>query len=374
MRRRLLACACLALLAVALPAHAQTSPAEDRLAEAQRKLDDLNTATEQATERFDSANVRLQKIDASQATLVASIGRLEATMSSRRSQVAELAIQAYKRGPDALVTLLDSPDVPSLTSRSQYLDTVANDERAKLESLRVARSDLEAERGRLAGLRSQAESELAKIAADRNQVEGLLADQRGLVAQYSDEVARIRAERAAEAEAARKRAEAAVAAEAASAQDGSAGSSGANGSNPGSGNGSDNGTDNASGSATGVTVNLPTAPGAATAVAWAKRELGKPYQYGAAGPDSFDCSGLTMFVWGKAGVSLPHAADAQYGSGPHVPRSQLQPGDLVFFGSDLHHVGIYIGGNAMIHAPQTGEVISYQDLDRQDYYGAVRPG
>jgi cell wall-associated NlpC family hydrolase len=117
----------------------------------------------------------------------------------------------------------------------------------------------------------------------------------------------------------------------------------------------------------------PAGNAASVAVAWARRELGKPYQWGAAGPSAFDCSGLTMYVYGKAGVSLPHYTGAQFHSGPHVSRSALQPGDLVFFGSDLHHVGIYVGGGNMIEAPHTGANVRVSSINRSNYAGAVRP-
>jgi cell wall-associated NlpC family hydrolase len=115
-------------------------------------------------------------------------------------------------------------------------------------------------------------------------------------------------------------------------------------------------------------------------VAWAKAELGKPYVWGAAGPDSFDCSGLAMYVWAKAGVQLEHFTGDQWNEGTHVSRSQLEPGDLVFFAyntSDpgtIHHVGIYVGGGQMIDAPYTGVDVRYDPAFRSDYIGAVRPG
>jgi cell wall-associated NlpC family hydrolase len=97
-------------------------------------------------------------------------------------------------------------------------------------------------------------------------------------------------------------------------------------------------------------------------VAEARRQLGKPYHWGAAGPDSFDCSGLTMWAWRAAGVALAHYSGAQYSATTHIPLSELQPGDLVFFYSDLSHVGIYVGGGQMIHAPQTGDVVRYASI------------
>jgi cell wall-associated NlpC family hydrolase len=114
-------------------------------------------------------------------------------------------------------------------------------------------------------------------------------------------------------------------------------------------------------------------------VQWAYREIGKPYQWAAAGPDSFDCSGLTQYVWGKAGVYLGHYTGDQWNEGMHVSRDQVQPGDLVFFAyntsqpSTIHHVGIYVGGGEMIDAPYTGAYVRKEPAFRSDYIGAVRP-
>jgi cell wall-associated NlpC family hydrolase len=101
-------------------------------------------------------------------------------------------------------------------------------------------------------------------------------------------------------------------------------------------------------------------------------ELGKPYRYGALGPSTFDCSGLTKFAYGAAGITLPHSAAAQYRSGRRVDRSQLQPGDLIFW-RGLGHVGMYIGGGRMVHAPETGDVVRITSIDQGAYLGAVRP-
>jgi cell wall-associated NlpC family hydrolase len=113
-----------------------------------------------------------------------------------------------------------------------------------------------------------------------------------------------------------------------------------------------------------------------SAVQMALNELGKPYSWGASGPSSFDCSGLTRHVYAQLGISLPHSSRAQYECGQHVDRDQLQPGDLVFFahGGTISHVGIYAGGGDFIHAPRTGDVVKVSDLSSHGgYVGAVRP-
>ncbi len=104
----------------------------------------------------------------------------------------------------------------------------------------------------------------------------------------------------------------------------------------------------------------------------ARRYLGAPYVWAADGPNSFDCSGFTMFVYRQVGVSLPHSSRAQIGYGERVSRSNLQPGDLVFFGSPIHHVGMYVGGGMMIHAPHTGASVRIDPL-HSNYVGACRP-
>ena len=121
------------------------------------------------------------------------------------------------------------------------------------------------------------------------------------------------------------------------------------------------------------TVNVPASGGAATAIAAAKSKLGSAYVWAAAGPSTFDCSGLTMWAWAQAGVSLPHSSSMQYSSGTRVSASSLQPGDLVFYGSPIHHVALYVGGGQVIHAPQTGDVVRYASVDMMPIVGAVRP-
>ena len=122
----------------------------------------------------------------------------------------------------------------------------------------------------------------------------------------------------------------------------------------------------------------PPASGAAAAIAYASAQLGKPYEWAAEGPDSFDCSGLTMMAWRQAGVYLSHYTGAQWAETTRVPIDQLAPGDLVFFGSSgptSHHVGLYIGGGQMIEAPYTGAYVRYASIYRSDLipYGG-RPG
>jgi cell wall-associated NlpC family hydrolase len=112
----------------------------------------------------------------------------------------------------------------------------------------------------------------------------------------------------------------------------------------------------------------------AKALAYAKAQLGEPYARSGAGPSSWDCSGLTMKAWGSVGVSLPHSSRQQFSRGQHVAKSDLQLGDLVFFYSDIHHVGLYAGNGQVIHAPRPGKSVEYIKMSYMPYAGARRPG
>jgi peptidoglycan DL-endopeptidase CwlO len=119
----------------------------------------------------------------------------------------------------------------------------------------------------------------------------------------------------------------------------------------------------------------PASSRAQVAIQAAESQIGVPYVYGGSTPGvGFDCSGLTMWSWGQAGLSLPHSSASQYAMLPHVDRSQLQPGDLLFFYSPISHVAMYLGGDQMIEAPHTGLTVRVVSIYWQYYVGAGRPG
>lgn len=126
----------------------------------------------------------------------------------------------------------------------------------------------------------------------------------------------------------------------------------------------------------GATVTVPPVSGkAGIAVQAALSQLGVPYRFAAEEPGvAFDCSGLTKWAWGQAGVYLPHQSAAQYRATPHVPVNMAQPGDLIFYYSPIGHVGLYIGNGRMVHAPQTGDVVNITEVRWYKVVGVGRPG
>ncbi len=119
-------------------------------------------------------------------------------------------------------------------------------------------------------------------------------------------------------------------------------------------------------------VAVPASGGAQTAVRYALAQVGDPYVYGAAGPDAFDCSGLTMAAWAAAGLSISHSASIQASAGTPVSISALQPGDLVFYYSPISHVGLYIGNGEVVHAPHPGSSVEVVPLNSMPITMAVR--
>ena len=110
------------------------------------------------------------------------------------------------------------------------------------------------------------------------------------------------------------------------------------------------------------------------AVRYAMAQVGDAYVWGATGPSAYDCSGLTMMAWAQAGVGLPHSSSAQQSSGRRVAESDLQPGDLVFYYSPVHHVGMYIGNGMIVHAANPSSGVQVAGLHSMPYMGATRPG
>jgi cell wall-associated NlpC family hydrolase len=271
-----------------------------------------------------------------------------------RDQVRSRAAALYMGARSGtLFPELDAQNAQQVASRSSYAAAAAQRDSALLSSLRSATAQLTSRERDLNDALGRANQESQRLANTKAQINDANVRARQLLANVNSQIqdlviqeqqARQRAaEAAARAEIARK--------EALQRQQQSGGFGNQK-----------------------APTNLPAPSGAAAvAVNAAKAQLNKPYQYAAAGPDTFDCSGLTMFAWAKAGVGMAHFAATQYSEFPHVPISQLAPGDLVFYGSPIHHVGMFVGNGTMIEAPHTGAFVRYSSIYRSDFVGASRP-
>ncbi|MGI5353348.1 NlpC/P60 family protein [Streptomyces sp. CA-250714] len=120
-------------------------------------------------------------------------------------------------------------------------------------------------------------------------------------------------------------------------------------------------------------LNGKASPAGRRAIAWATKQLGKDYVWGAEGPSTFDCSGLTMRAWEAAGVHIPRTSQEQWKQLPHVPVEKMRPGDLIIYKKDASHVGIYVGDGALLHAPRTGRQITVEGAGTMPILGVVRP-
>ena len=325
----------------------------------------------------------LEVVGQERARVLAEAQRAHATLNVLRGEAQEAAQVAADAAAHARSTMADAQQAAAAADTAAR--TVAAQQEAGLAQLATLRNTSVAlERQRQEGLaaieRARIEAENRRKAEEQARAEAarqaeLARQETARLEAARQQAARIEAARqeAARLELARQEAarKAAAAASGSSGSSGASGSSGSSGSTSGSSSssGSPSGSSSSSGSTSGSNSGGSTTPagsgGAATAVAFAKAQLGDPYVWAATGPNSWDCSGLTMKAWLAAGVRLPRVAQAQYNATTHVAIADLRPGDLVFYGttsSSIYHVGMYVGNGMMIHAPRTGDVVKYSSI------------
>jgi peptidoglycan DL-endopeptidase CwlO len=327
---------------------------------------------------------------------------LSLARAQRRSRIAERRrdrrlVQIYETGrPDVVQLLAGAGSLSELIDLAQYSRDVAASDRSVADEARRARARLAAANEALHAAERARRASLATLTAERARITGLLGTRRTLLSSIQSQVVVLKAREVAEqrrlAEAARARvareqAELRARAEArareaeARAREAEARAAATPKAAPAPATTAAT-PDPPAPPPTTTAAAAPAAPVAPAAVAGGHPEaaaialkyLGTPYQWGGATPASgFDCSGLVMYVYAQLGIQLPHYAAAQYGYGIPVARDQLQAGDLVFF-DGLSHVGIYIGGDEMVHAPETGDVVKITPLSQfgASYVGARR--
>jgi cell wall-associated NlpC family hydrolase len=339
--------ASVALAAAVVPGVSGSAAASPALTlhQAQAKVAALNTQAEKITESFDAARVTLATVRKQESASAASLQHDQRLLAALQRRVGASAAAAYRSGGlSATTSLVSTGNAQTFLDQTSGLDEVAQYQANQVAQASAEQRQVAAATALHNAQVKRAEALVSAIGSKNKQVQALLAQAKSVVARLTAaQQARLAAEQAAQ----HRRA----VSERSTYHPPSAPTSGGSGG----------------------TYNGPASGQAGEAVKFAYAQLGKPYVYGASGPSSYDCSGLTMRAWGAAGVGLPHNAAMQQSEVRSVSISDLEPGDLVFFGDPAFHVAIYIGGGNIIQAPHTGADVEITPLSYMPPTSAGRP-
>ncbi|MEU8824173.1 NlpC/P60 family protein [Streptomyces sp. NPDC048636] len=335
-------------------------PATQSIEEVKKKVDSLYHQAESATQGYNAAKERTETQRAKVDKLLDTVAKRTEKLNEARRTLGSLAAAQYRSGGMASSTaaMLFSSDPQDVFDQSHLMDRLSGHQKKAVEEFRTQRTEAARERGSATKSLASLTSSQQTLKAKKKSVQSKLSEARRLLSNLTaKEKARLAAlEKKKQEEARRKAAELAekqrkAEAERQRQQDGNDGSGSSTPSSPAPSNSTK----------------------AAKAIAFAQAQVGKPYVWGATGPNSFDCSGLTQAAWKSAGVSLPRTTWDQVKVGTRVSTSDLEPGDLVFFYDDISHVGLYIGDGMMIHAPKPGDAVKKAPITEMPVYGSVRP-
>jgi len=286
------------------------------------KLDAIN-------EQINGAQVQLAQANATIADAQGRIAAAKAQTAQLQALVEQRAVSIYQSATNGADTGLFNIDPSQLASSQKYTQAASDQDNALIDQLNQSRQELNSREKAAQTAKVDAQKQEAALASAQASFSASNSSYTALLGQVKGQLVSLVAQ-----------AQAQQTAQVA-------------------GPGATRGGTNDAGPTTFSGPLPPASGGAGQAIAYAQAQLGKPYCYAGTGPGCFDCSGLTMEAWGSAGVGMDHFSGAQYDSFPHVPMSALQPGDLVFTADPGQHVGLYVGGGEVIHAPHTGAVVSY---------------
>ncbi|MCM2577616.1 NlpC/P60 family protein [Streptomyces sp. MTZ3.1] len=320
---------------------APEAPQRPSLRDVQKKVDKLYREAGAATQKYNAAKERTREQRAEVDKLLDEVARRTDKVNTARRTLGEYAAAQYRSGGLAsTATLMLAENPQGYFDQTHLMGRMTERQQHAVREYRDQQQEASVKRGQASASLSRLTDAQEKLRTSKQTVRTKLTEARETLAKLTaEEKARLAAiERKKRAEAKRKAAE--LERQQAQ-QSGSAGGS--------------------------------YSAQAEKAIAFARAQIGKPYVWGATGPSSYDCSGLTQAAWKAAGISLPRTTWDQVKVGTRVATSDLEPGDLVFFYSDISHVGLYIGNGQMIHAPKPGADVRTESITYMPIYGSVRP-
>ncbi|MFF5725585.1 NlpC/P60 family protein [[Kitasatospora] papulosa] len=345
--------------ATAAPAEPKPRPS---IEEVQKKVDSLYRQAGTATQQYNKAKTASAEQRAKVDALLEAAAKRADKLNETRRELGSYAAAQYRGGsiaPTATFFLADDPQ--SYFDQDQLMARMTSRQQKAVADFRTQQKEAAAKRAEATKSLETLTEAQASLRTSKQQVQTKLTEARTLLSELTaEEKARLaELERKKEAEAGRKAEELArqqAGTEKAAADDA-----------PKTGTGTGSGTGTGTGSGSGYSSK------AEKVLAFARAQIGKPYVWGATGPSSYDCSGLTRAAWKAAGVDLPRTTWDQVKVGTRVATANLRPGDLVFFYDDISHVGIYKGNGMMIHAPKPGANVREESIYYMPIYGSVRP-
>ncbi|TWG05181.1 cell wall-associated NlpC family hydrolase [Streptomyces brevispora] len=337
----------------------------------QKKVDGLYRQAGTATQHYDQAKEASAKQRAKVDMLLDDIAKRADKLNDARRTLGNYAAAQYRDGalaPTATFFLANDPQ--SFFDQTHLMNRMAANQQQAVTDFRTKQAEASKKRAEaVTSLETLTESQ-TRLRTSKQHVQDKLAEARTLLSKLTaEEKARLaELEQKRKDEARLKAAELAKKQAAAKAEADRKAKEAESATGAGTGTGTGTGTGSGSGSDSSATTK------AEKVLAFARAQIGKPYVWGATGPSSYDCSGLTQAAWKAAGVTLPRTTWDQVEVGTRIATADLRPGDLVFFYDDISHVGIYKGDGMMIHAPKPGANVREESIYYMPIYGSVRPG
>ncbi|GAA3500914.1 C40 family peptidase [Streptomyces prasinosporus] len=314
-----------------LPTQSQAAP-KPTVDEVRKQVELLYEEAEAPTEEYNGIREKQKELQREAERARERLARKQQEINELREKIGPLAAAQYRSGGiDPSVELFLSGDPDDYLHQAEMLDRTSSRQADALRAMQNMQRELAQERATVQEQLQDLQETRAKAKEKKDEVQGKLAKARKLLNSLT-------AAQRAKMEADQER------------EDAAAGAS-----------------DSA------ATYNGPASGRAKVALDFAYAQLGKPYEWGSTGPNSYDCSGLTGASWRAAGVSLPRTVKQQYDVGRKVAKSDLQPGDIIYWYNDNQHNGMYVGNGKAIHAPRTGKNVEIVPLDSMPFFAASRP-